>query len=411
MKRALLKKISAVLVTTAVLFTTVFSVSICVSATSVSFTPRLSAPSGSNSYYYSSKNIFYSCGYGMPNCTAYAYGRAYEILGSEPNLSWNGAGKWYNDNRSSGAYDYGKTPKVGAIACWSYSGGGHVAVVEEIDSYGNMTLSNSAWQGTNFYLTYAHTSDSNPGGNSWWTFQGYIYLIDSSEEPEPATEAPTTTVPPTTVAPTTVKPTTAPTTVPARVDTTSSYKTGIYQVTGVSYLNARSGAGLSYNVVTSATGNAVLTVTNTAYVDGYNWGYTTVDGMRCWVALEYCQYVSATKQPTTAPATTVPATTVPATTTAPATVAPTTAAPTTVPATTTAPATVASTTAPKLKHAGRGDVDGDGVISIIDATLIQQHLAGMVTLPKSKLKWADLNMDGAVSVEDATTLQRALLNK
>ena len=283
--------------------------------------------------------------------------------------------------------------------------------MEEIDSYGNMTLSNSAWQGTNFYLTYAHTSDSNPGGNSWWTFQGYIYLLDSSEEPEPATEAPTTTVPPTTVAPTTVKPTTAPTTVPARVDTTSSYKTGIYQVTGVSYLNARSGAGLSYNVVTSATGNAVLTVTNTAYVDGYNWGYTTVDGMRCWVALEYCQYVSATKQPTTAPATTVPATTVPATTTAPATVAPTTAAPTTVPATTTAPATVASTTAPKLKHAGRGDVDGDGVISIIDATLIQQHLAGMVTLPKSKLKWADLNMDGAVSVEDATTLQRALLNK
>ena len=388
LKRSVFRNISAIALTAALLFTTMFTLSVFSNkAQAATFTPRLTCPDGSNKYYYNSNyNVFQKYGYGLPNCTAYAYGRAYEILGTEPKLSWNGAGQWYGYNQSNGYYKYGSTPKVGAIACWSYGGGGHVAVVEKIESNGTMTLSNSEWGGRTFYLTTAKTTDSNPGGNSWWTFQGYIYLIDSSEEPEPATEAPTTTVPPTTVAPTTVKPTTAPTTVPARVDTTSSYKTGIYQVTGVSYLNARSGAGLSYNVVTSATGNAVLTVTNTAYVDGYNWGYTTVDGMRCWVALEYCQYVSATKQPTTAPATTVPATT-------------------------TAPATVASTTAPKLKHAGRGDVDGDGVISIIDATLIQQHLAGMVTLPKSKLKWADLNMDGAVSVEDATTLQRALLNK
>ena len=60
------------------------------------YTPRLTAPSRSNGYYYSSKNILYAAGYGMPNCTAYAYGRAYEILGKKPNLCVNDANNWYN---------------------------------------------------------------------------------------------------------------------------------------------------------------------------------------------------------------------------------------------------------------------------------------------------------------------------
>lgn len=86
----------------------------------------------------------------MPNCTAYAYGRAYEILGSEPKLSWNNAEQWYDYNKSNGYYKYGKDPKVGAIACWSYSyGGGHVAVVEKVEN-GVITLSNSAYSGDNF---------------------------------------------------------------------------------------------------------------------------------------------------------------------------------------------------------------------------------------------------------------------
>ena len=79
----------------------------------------------------------------MPNCTAYAFGRAYEILGTEPNLSHGNAQDWYGYNQATGAYSYGSTPQVGAIACWSYNGGGHVAVVESIDN-GVVTLSNSA---------------------------------------------------------------------------------------------------------------------------------------------------------------------------------------------------------------------------------------------------------------------------
>ena len=102
MNRKFFKKISAVIITTAVLFTTVFSAAIVSNAASTKFTPRLTAPDGSNKYYYDSNyNVFQKYGYGLPNCTAYAYGRAYEILGTEPKLSWNGASRWYGYNQEN----------------------------------------------------------------------------------------------------------------------------------------------------------------------------------------------------------------------------------------------------------------------------------------------------------------------
>lgn len=178
LKSVFSKKVSAAVLTAVMLFVSVFSMSMIASA--ASFSPRLSAPSSSNKYYYSNLNVFYKYNYGMPNCTAYAYGRAYEILGSEPKLSWNNAEQWYGYNKANGYYKYGQTPKVGAIACWSYdNGGGHVAVVEKVEN-GQITFSNSAWSGKNFYLSYASTSDKNAGGNNWWNFQGYIYLGDFS---------------------------------------------------------------------------------------------------------------------------------------------------------------------------------------------------------------------------------------
>lgn len=147
--------------------------------TPTAYTPRLTAPARNNPYYYSNKNIFYASGYGMPNCTAYAYGRAYEILGTKPNLCTGNAGTWYDYNKAHNYYPYGKTPKVGAIAVWKYTNGGdgHVAVVEKIED-GVIVLSNSAWSGTTFYLSRANISDPLVGGNSWWDFQGYIYVFD-----------------------------------------------------------------------------------------------------------------------------------------------------------------------------------------------------------------------------------------
>lgn len=361
MKRNLLTRIPAVVLTVVILLTTVFSISMFASA--ATFTPRLSAPASTNKYYYSNTNVFYKYGYGMPNCTAYAWGRAYEILGKEPKLSWNSAEEWYDYNKSGGYYKYGSTPKVGAIACWKYSGGGHVAVVEKIEN-GSMTLSNSEWGGKSFYLTYANTTDSNPGGNSWWTFQGYIYLIDSADT---GTTAPSQT-----------------------------YKTGIYKTNVSDSLNMRSGAGTSYSFVASIPNAVKLTVTKVQAAGGYNWGYTTYNGKTGWVALEYCDYVS--ELPTEPPTTAKP------------TEAPTTAKPTEAP--TTAKPTQPSTTEPTepeydfSKGLGVGDVNGDGEINISDATQIQKYVAGFGGFTEEQIGWCDVDFSGDVSIADATLIQK-----
>ena len=301
LKSVFSKKVSAAVLTAVMLFVSVFSMSMIASA--ASFSPRLSAPSSSNKYYYSNLNVFYKYGYGMPNCTAYAYGRAYEILGSEPKLSWNNAEQWYDYNKSNGYYKYGQTPKVGAIACWSYNGGGgHVAVVEKVEN-GQITFSNSAWSGKNFYLSYASTSDKNAGGNSWWNFQGYIYLGDFSGSTS-TTQATTKKV---------------------------TYTTGTYKTNVDDYLKMRSGAGTSYSSITFVPNNVTLNVTKVSTAGGYTWGYTSYNGKTGWVALEFCTFVSSsTVQPTTAKAT-QPATTVPAATVQPTTVQATTAPVTTQP--------------------------------------------------------------------------------
>ena len=52
-----------------------------------------------------------------------------------------------------------------------------------------------------------------------------------------------------------------------------------------------------------------------------------------------------------------------------------------------------------------GDVSGDGVVDISDATLIQMHAAKLETLTEEQLKAADTTKDGKVDVVDATTIQ------
>ncbi|MGN0450237.1 MAG: dockerin type I repeat-containing protein [Ruminococcus sp.] len=53
-----------------------------------------------------------------------------------------------------------------------------------------------------------------------------------------------------------------------------------------------------------------------------------------------------------------------------------------------------------------GDVNGDGKISVLDATLVQKYLAGLVTLSDTQKAAADVNGDGGVSVLDATQIQK-----
>ena len=55
-----------------------------------------------------------------------------------------------------------------------------------------------------------------------------------------------------------------------------------------------------------------------------------------------------------------------------------------------------------------GDVDGDGTITIIDATIIQRALADLHHLSAFQQELADVDSDGEVSVLDATYIQRYL---
>lgn len=387
LKSVFSKKVSAAVLTAVMLFVSVFSMSMIASA--ASFSPRLSAPSSSNKYYYSNLNVFYRYDYGMPNCTAYAYGRAYEILGSEPKLSWNNAEQWYGYNKANGYYKYGQTPKVGAIACWSYSyGGGHVAVVEKVEN-GVITLSNSAYSGDNFYISTASISDPKVGGNKGWNFQGYIYLGDFSGSTS-TTQATTKKV---------------------------TYTTGTYKTNVDDYLKMRSGAGTSYSSITFVPNNVTLNVTKVSTAGGYTWGYTSYNGKTGWVALDFCSFISSsTVQPTTARPTVQP-------TTAKATVQPTTAKATqpatTVPAATVQPTTVQATTAPVTTQPSNdnnndtpymiGDVNLDGHVNVIDATEISKYIVSISTLSDVQRELADYNHDGEINVVDATEIQKLVV--
>ena len=141
------------------------------------FIQRTEAPETTNNYYYNN-NPFYNAGYGMPNCTAYAWGRFWEISGTRPNLSTGDAENWWDN---SDGYSRGQTPKLGAVACWragsvsvSSDGSGHVAIVEQINEDGSIITSNSAWGGSIFYRETVTKSSGYYIGSSY-TFQGLIY--------------------------------------------------------------------------------------------------------------------------------------------------------------------------------------------------------------------------------------------
>lgn len=236
-----------------------------------SFAPRLTAPESDNEYYYSDINVFYKYGYPMPNCTAYAYGRAYEILGEEPKLSWNSAERWFTDNEISKAYKTGTTPKLGAVACWSYDGGGHVAVVEKITD-DEITFSNSGYGYKNFYLTTEKLSDKNPRQDNW-TFQGYIYIGEfESGNIEPPTE-----------------------------------ETGKqYIITATNGVNLRDKPSTDGEKLTAIPKNVIITVTETTDSQGYTWGKTQYNGFTGWCVLDFAENISdEPTEPTTQPITDV----------------------------------------------------------------------------------------------------------
>lgn len=166
----------------------------------MAFTPRLTKTGIYQSqYWYSSGNPFYVSGYGLPNCTCYSYGRYWQITGVNPTgLPRGNAGTWFDN-----AYGFpkGQTPALGAIVCWYDPAGyyaGHVAVVEEILSNGDIITSNSGYYrpvsgyppDTPSYF-WTETCYKNSGYRSTWEvsrgyrLKGFIYL-DSEPIPDPS---------------------------------------------------------------------------------------------------------------------------------------------------------------------------------------------------------------------------------
>lgn len=148
----------------------------------VKFIPRLTAPAKDNKFFinysrggYNTAIIMDSTGSVLPNCVGYAQGRYREICNDTKiwsavgnNLAGN-AETFFECAKKAGL-PTGQSPKLGAIIVWEGKGSaaGHVAIVEEIKSNGDIVTSNSAWNGTRFY-TQTLTKAS-----------GYLYTTDGS---------------------------------------------------------------------------------------------------------------------------------------------------------------------------------------------------------------------------------------
>lgn len=145
---------------------------------------RTTAPSTTDkNYIHTSKGGYNRCilikgNSVLPNCVGYAWGRWRELLGKAHNLSLNNAEVWYTNTKDG--YKRGKTPKLGAVICWSKGvvgngndGAGHVAIVEKIYDDGSILTSNSAYGGSRFYTKKINKPYS-LGGT--FKFQGFIYF-------------------------------------------------------------------------------------------------------------------------------------------------------------------------------------------------------------------------------------------
>lgn len=85
----------------------------------MAYTPRLDAQGILNNFHWYSDNPFYQSGYGMPNCTCYAWGRFWEIgdvnnIGEHKptQLPTSDGGSWFPDAVSSGYYQTGQVPQL-----------------------------------------------------------------------------------------------------------------------------------------------------------------------------------------------------------------------------------------------------------------------------------------------------------
>ena len=58
-----------------------------------------------------------------------------------------------------------------------------------------------------------------------------------------------------------------------------------------------------------------------------------------------------------------------------------------------------------------GDVNGDKIVDILDAAIVQKYAAGKSTLTPEQFIAGDVNNDGSVDILDATQIQKYAAGK
>ena len=162
---------------------------------SKAYKPRLNSDGMQGSKYWYSENPFYQAGFGLPNCTCYAWGRFWEICEyygnkNKPRLSTGNAVDWWYYTQDG--YQRSQKPELGAVAVWAnaYNNGqpGHVAIVEKINSDGSIVTSNSNY-GAEYFVTYNLNSsyDLVDGQGVRMKFLGFIINPCVKDTPIPPT--------------------------------------------------------------------------------------------------------------------------------------------------------------------------------------------------------------------------------
>lgn len=146
-------------------------------------TPRTNGDNLGDWYY--SANPYYQRGYGLPNCTAYVWGRLSEICNSPCSVTRGNAIDWAfrPDMKKINAPEQG--------SCIIYSGGirdargrlcGHIGVVEQVYSDGTIDVSMSSFGGYTWRLYRLSPKDGYYVPESYGlTFYGF-YMYDGVRE-------------------------------------------------------------------------------------------------------------------------------------------------------------------------------------------------------------------------------------
>jgi len=149
------------------------------------FYERTGVPGPPNQNYYNTAlNPFYTKNL-WSWCTWYCYGRAREILGTDPQLSRGAASGWFSYNKSNNLHPYStnyNAARIGSVMCFS----NRVAMVETVNADG--TPGNISGTGTSAYSSGQFHANDWPASKPFYfgpvwgadQFVGYIYLVDNT---------------------------------------------------------------------------------------------------------------------------------------------------------------------------------------------------------------------------------------